>query len=106
MKGISETDSNFLTNVPTFSLKTLLDEFPGEKFAHDDFISSTVDSKYYTPAEFLYEPLPKSNFSIIHLNIASLQRHIDELRNFLKLLHFSFDIICFPAQTTYVVVCE
>ena len=94
MKGISETDSNFLTNVPSFSLKTLLDEFPGEKFAHDDFISSTVDSKYYTPTEFLYEPLPKGNFSIIHLNIASLQRHIDELRNLLKLLHFSFDIIC------------
>ena len=94
LKGIKETDTNFLKDVPTFSIKTLLDQFPGEKFAHDDFISSTVDSKYYSPAEFLYEPLPKGNFSIIHLNIASLQLHIDELRNLLKLLHFSFDVIC------------
>ena len=94
LKGVNATDTDFLKNVPTFSIKTLLDQFPGDKFAHDDFISDTVESKYYSPAEFLYEPLPKGQFSIIHLNIASLQLHIDELRNLLKLLHFSFDVIC------------
>ena len=36
MKGIKETDTNFLKDVPTFSIRTLLDQFPGEKFAHDD----------------------------------------------------------------------
>ena len=101
LKGINNSDVNYLKDVPSFSLKTLLDQFPGDKFAHDDFTSDTIDSKYYTPAEFLYEPLPKGNFSIIHLNIASLQKHIDELRNLLKLLHYSFDIICISETRLY-----
>ena len=33
------------------------------------------------------------NFTMLHLNIASLSKHIDELNNLLKLLNFSFDII-------------
>ena len=31
---------------------------------------------------------------MIHLNIASLQKHIDELRSFLSLLNHPFNVIC------------
>ena len=38
--------------------------------------------------------MPKKSFTMIHLNIASLQRHIDELRSLLTLLNHPFDVIC------------
>ena len=91
--GFDEASSEILKNVPSFSIKTLLDQFPGEKFAEDDFVSDSVGSKYYTPAEFLTEKFSKKSFSMIHLNIASLSRHIDELRSLLTLLGHPFNII-------------
>ena len=66
---------------------------PGGKFAEDDFVSDSVGSKYYTPAEFLTQKFTKKSFTMIHLNIASLSRHIDELRSLLTLLGHPFNII-------------
>ena len=91
--GLDSTSIDYLKDVPSFSIQTLLDQFPGEKFAKDDFLSSTIESKYYTPAQFINEKFSKRKFTMIHLNIASLQRHIDELRSFLTLLNHPFDII-------------
>ena len=64
------------------------------KFDTDEFISDTVESKYHTPAQFISEKFSKKSFTMFHMNIASLQAHIDELRTLLTLLDHPFDAIC------------
>ena len=91
--GLNKHDSEYVKNTPSFSIKTLLDSLPGENFSKDDFISNTIDSRYYSPTNFLTEKFSKSQFSMIHLNIASLQLHIDELRTLLNIIQNPFDII-------------
>ena len=59
----------------------------------DEFLSESINSKYYTPDEFIGAKLNKDSFTIFHLNIASLQSHIDELRALLLLLDYPFEII-------------
>ena len=54
-------------------------------------MSESISSKYFTPSEFLGSNLRPNNFS--HLNIASLCKHIDELRHLLHTLDHPFDII-------------
>ena len=59
----------------------------------DEFLSDSIDSKYYKPEEFIAAKIPKNTFSILHLNIASLQAHIDDLKNLLAILDHPFHII-------------
>ena len=60
----------------------------------DTNIEEQFSCAYYTCDEFKKCKFNnKSTFSILHLNIHSLQLHIDELRTFLTLLNFKFDII-------------
>ena len=91
--GLDDSSSEFLKNIPSFNIKTLLDSLPGENFGKDDFVSNTITSKYYTPIEFKQTRFNKKHLSMAHLNIASLQFHIDELKNLLALLNEPFDII-------------
>ena len=91
MQGIESDDLN---NTPSFSMKSLLDQLPGQTFSTDEFLSDTITSKYYTAGEFLNTRFSKNNFSIFHLNIASLQKHIDELRSFLFSVDHKFKILC------------
>ena len=50
--------------------------------------------KYYETEDFVKANFDKiSNFSIFHLNIASLQFHFEELKILLNLLEFEFDCI-------------
>ena len=94
MQGFDEETTDFLKDVPSFSIQTLIDQLPGENFDTDEFISdSTIESKYYSPAEFISAKIPKKSFSILHLNIASLQGHIDELKSLLTLLNHPIDVI-------------
>ena len=58
---------------PSFSIKSLLDQMPGQKIDTDQFMSSTILSKYYTASDFLYAKFSNKNFSIFHLNISSLK---------------------------------
>ena len=54
-----------------------------------------IDCKYYSIEEFngkRYNSI--KNFSILHLNIHSLEFHIDELRIALQLINLKFDFIC------------
>ena len=92
--GLSIADTDSLKNIPSFTIQSLLDELPGQNFTTDDFLSNSIESKYYTPATFLNQKFSKKSFSLIHLNISSLQRHFDELITLLSLLDHSFDIIC------------
>ena len=53
-----------------------------------------LNCNYYNIDEFNKEKFKSSkSFSILHLNIHSLQLHIDELRMLLEMLNFKFDII-------------
>ena len=59
----------------------------------DEFLADTIESKYYKPKEFIAAKIPKNTFSYQHLNIASLQAHIDNLKILLALLNHLFHII-------------
>ena len=53
-----------------------------------------IDSKYYDLNDFNETDINKhSSFSALHLNIASLSKHFEDLENFLSLLNHSFDLI-------------
>ena len=93
-QGLSDTSIDGLNNVPSFSIKSLLDKMPGQHFSTDEFISDSIISKYVTAGEYLNQRKSKNNFSIFHLNIASIQKHIDELRTLLFGLKHKFKIIC------------
>ena len=88
-----ENKTKLLNSTPSFTIQSLLDEMPGQNFETDEFMSETITSRYFTPAEFLQAKIPKSKFSMLHINIASLGAHIDELRNLLCALDHPFDII-------------
>ena len=77
--GFYQAYLEILQNIHSFSIQTLLDQLPGHKFSNDNFVSDTVESKHYTPAEFLSEKFSKKSFTMIHLNIASLSHNIGEL---------------------------
>ena len=60
----------------------------------EDFFNSMVDSKYYTIKDFnKMKPDKSSSLGLMHVNIASLDAHIDDLRMALGRLKFSFDVI-------------
>ena len=61
----------------------------------EDGIDTFVDCKYYGVEEFQKLKLrPDKTFSVFHLNIHSVQAHIDDLRILLGMLEFEFDFIC------------
>ena len=78
---------------PSFTIQSLLDNISGHVEDIDDFIYDLTNSKYYTPSDFLGSKIPKTNFSMFHLNIASLSLHLDDLKTILSILDHPFDII-------------
>ena len=57
-------------------------------------VDPSIDCQYYNFDDFLKAKFqPKTSFSILHLNIHSVQKHIDELRAALDILKFKFDVI-------------
>jgi hypothetical protein len=89
-------DKNFgdLINLsPSFTIQSLLDNISGHDEDIDDFIYDLTDSKYYTPSDFLGSKIKKNNFSMFHLNLASLSLHLDDLKTILSVLDHPFDII-------------
>ena len=60
----------------------------------DELSSTTVDSKYYDISQLnSLNPHLSSSFGMFHVNIASLNKHIDDPRLILSALEFKFDII-------------
>ena len=61
----------------------------------DDQLAQTlVNSKYYNIKKFNKIKYDKeSSFGLVHVNIASLNAHIDDLRTVLSRLDFNFDVI-------------
>ena len=53
-----------------------------ENIDDDDFFSTQVNSKYYNMKQLnLLKPDVSSSFGLLHVNIASLNAHIDDLKN-------------------------
>ena len=60
----------------------------------DELLSPTVNSKYYNIKNFnSIRPDKSSSFGIFHVNIASLNKHFDDLQELLSRLTYEFDII-------------
>ena len=75
-------------------MKSLLVKIPGKITINtQEIFANSIQSKYYSPTEFLTSKIPKNCFSFFHLNIASLECHIDDLKSVLSILDFDFDVI-------------
>ena len=59
----------------------------------EDFFNSIVNSEYYSINDFNKIKPDNSSFGLAHVNIASLDAHIDDLRTILCRLKTSFDVI-------------
>ena len=83
-----------LENCPNFDIQSLLDSM---KNNHDDnaFLSDSIKSAYYDSNEFLKNKFLEKSFSLLHLNIASIQLHFDEILTLLASTNKEFDILCF-----------
>ena len=77
--------------VPDENLNSIFTEFNSVQ-TPDHPVS--LDFKYYDINNFNKLSINKSSsFATLHLNIASLLKHFNDLQNFLSLLKHSFDII-------------
>ena len=78
INGLDNITDN-LINLPNFKIKTLLDKLSWNvSIQTSDFETESISSKYYAPVKFIEAKFSKNNFSILHLNIASLNAHHDE----------------------------
>ena len=60
-----------------------------------DLETNPINCKYYSIEQFKRKKInPTKQFSILHLNIHSLELHLPELRIALSLLDIEFDFIC------------
>ena len=98
----SANNVTFTNFDPTNTQKQLFDKLNQEindynTRAMDDDNEPDFDQllpcNYYDVKEFTDCKFDKNSFSIMHLNIHSIQLHIDDLRTLLNLLDYSFDII-------------
>ena len=73
-------------------MQTLLEKILGQfEISLQDFCC--IRSKYCSIAEFLEVNFPKNCLSDFHINIASLQKHINELRDLINGIKHNFHII-------------
>ena len=84
--------NTFLSTKP-LNLQSLIMNLKKNQNEENSFLSDTIKSSYFTPSEFVKNRFHKNNFSIFHLNVASLGKHIDELKSLLLSLKHDFDII-------------
>lgn len=59
----------------------------------DENVLTTINSRYYKVEEIKKIKPTNSSFSVAHLNISSLDKHIDDLRLTISRLKLNFDII-------------
>ena len=92
-----ENDIDFLLPSKNARLKTInevrhkpLDDNDND----EDYIHQTMNCNYYSPDEFVKSNFVESKtFSVFHLNIHSITKHIDELRILVAILNLRFDVI-------------
>ena len=93
-------DASLLTIIPDESTESFIDECNSLSLDFNDNIdqfdlSNNINSKYYTLHQFNnnIRSVPNSTLGMCHTNIASLSKHIEELRETLVLLKHNFQII-------------
>ena len=73
---------------------TIQEQLDSVNDENDNLTSTLVNSKYYDFKKFNKIRYDKeSKFGLMHVNIASLNAHVDDLRTMLSRLNFDFDII-------------
>ena len=101
-KGINFIDKDLIDMAPSGNQKALFDQL-NEAIQHNildldsdyDTDMPVLDCRYFSIDEFRHQKFnPDKSFSIFHLNIHSIDLHIEELRVALQLLDFRFDFIC------------
>ena len=68
----------YLSLTPTFQITSLLQNLGGNEI--DDYVCDLTNSKYYTPCEFVSTKFSRDNFSMFHIDIASLSLHFEDLK--------------------------
>ena len=68
---------------------------PDVNFFHDNV--SLLDPDYISPDNFsgIFKDFAENSFSVLHLNIRSLNKNFESFAELYKLLSFKFSIICF-----------
>ena len=93
---VIDIDNLFLSNhekEKTLELNQAIENFDDCEEEGTDSCINTC--KYFSSESFNDLKIEKSNnFSILHLNIHSVEAHIEEFRTTLKMINFLFDIIC------------
>ena len=80
---INPADKNLINQITNLIIENTDPDNPNSKFCN-----------YYDVNKFITKKFkPDSNFSLLHLNIASLQFHFEDLKVLLQVLDFPFDII-------------
>ena len=89
-----ETSENFESNFFSFESVLSSDKTDPDKNFFNDKLQQ-IDSPYFSAENFIAisEQLNKDNFSILHLNIRSLNANIDNFREFLGSLNGNFSVI-------------
>ena len=89
-----ETFENFESNFFSFESVLSSDKTDPDKNFFNDKLQQ-IDSPYFSVENFIAisEQLNKENFSILHLNIRSLNANIDNFREFLGSLSGNFSVI-------------
>ena len=79
-------------NLETVLLSEVVD--PDENLFKESL--ANLDTTYFFPETSLdyFQNTNNKDFSILHLNIRSLQKHFDDFKDFLWHLNFTFIIIC------------
>ena len=89
-----KTFENFESNFSSFESVLSSDNTDPDKNFFNDKLQQ-IDSPYFSVENFIAisEQLNKDNFSILHLNIRSLDANIDNFREFLAPLNVNFSVI-------------
>ena len=103
-KGINLNDDLELQLSPSSEQKDSMDKITNQiksynfeiSYDNNDDFEDRSNCKYYTPDQLKKEKFFNTNsFSVLHLSIHSIERHIEELKIVLELLNFNFDILFF-----------
>ena len=92
--GLTASPLNFNKSLSSVEIKEFLAKLNSLEF--DEATTETmsgVNCKYYDANDFSNLDSGSNNFSLFHLNIASLSKHFDELKALLGKLDHGFNII-------------
>ena len=94
-----ETFENFESNFFSFESVLSSDKTDPDKNFFNDKLQQT-DSPYFSVEKFIdiFKQLNKDNFSILHLNIRSLNVNIDNFREFSSSLKGNFSVIYYTCE--------